>query len=156
RGGGGDSDPQLAIPDVTARRGGGGFVSRWLPLALSGLAFPPAAAALALTWVRDPPGAGLQKHDFATPPAALPSQTRTAADTDRRAMIELERHVRGKKKKEKLDTLQVKKEVDHRNYKLLFVTYKQEGADQYAVEAFEKDAETGFWLPRYLGRFEIE
>ena len=112
--------------------------------------------ALALAAFRDPLGAGLKKYDFSTPKAAMVSHARMQINGDVRALVELQQRTEGRKVKEMLDTLDVRKEVEHRGRKLLFVTYKKDGVSKYEVAGFEKDAATGFWLPRSTYGFDVE
>lgn len=105
---------------------------------------------------RDPLGSGISKYDFSTPRAALVSRMKIEANKDIRAMIEFESRVHSKEQKEKIDTLEVRKEADFRGKKILFVAFKAKGVNKYSIEGFEKDANTGYWLPSYVGSFEVE
>jgi hypothetical protein len=135
-------------------------------LALMGIAALLLAPACAFT--ADPPAnfpkdakEALAKYDFSTPTAALKSVWTMEANFDIYAMIAYERVTRGKKALEKLKTLEITREVEHDGRKFLFVKYKDfndfEGKeiDRNEVIAMAKDADSGLWVRRYTGSFEV-
>jgi hypothetical protein len=103
----------------------------------------------------------LAKYDFSTPTAALKSIWTMEANFDIFAMIAYERLTRGKKALEKLKTLEIAKEVEHDGKKILFVKYKDfnefENKEQERKEVISmfKDADSGLWVRRYTGSFEV-
>src|SRR5262249_6944987 len=97
------------------RRRGGGMLAR--------LAFVFSLLALFLVLFRDPLGpiyrlkwnafgSGLESYDFSSPSASLKSQLEMEVNNDFRAAIEFSRRLGHKRVKEKLDTLEIKKEVE--------------------------------------------
>src|SRR5262249_45471330 len=106
--------------------------------------------------LRDPLGSGLKKYDLSTPKAALESHARMEADSDVRALRELEERTGSKRAKEKAKTLQVHKEVNHRGHKLLFISYKEDGLSKHDVVAFKKDDDADVWRPTPLGAFAFD
>lgn len=104
----------------------------------------------------DPLGSGISKYDLSTPKAALVSQMKMQLNTDIRAVLELESRLKGRTLKEAISTLDVRKEAEYRGRKLLFVSFKEDGVTKHKVEAFTKDANTGFWIPDYVGEYEVE
>jgi hypothetical protein len=153
------AQPQDVGPGRAGGGGGGGgggsafsaFMG-FLSFLLSLLAFAGAAVALYLGHYRDP----LTGYDFSTPKASLESRLRIDATNDVRARQELQGKLEGKRKREKLNTLQVNREATHGNYRFLFIFYKQDGKPHHEVISFDKDAETGYWVPQPQGRAEAE
>src|SRR5262249_60115627 len=66
---------------------------------------------------------------------------------DLRAMMEIDAAREGLDPKEVLKTLEVKKEADWKEHKILFYSYKKKDVKQYKTAAFKKDAKTNYWLP---------
>jgi ribosomal protein S27AE len=123
---------------------------------LPSLSLVIAVAALGVAVFRDPLGSGISKYDFTTPRAALESRMKMELNQDIRAMMEFQIRVRGKKEKERLATLEVRKEAEYQGKKILFIAFKVDGVNKYDTESFEKDASTGFWIPAYVGAYEVE
>jgi hypothetical protein len=150
-----DSSDVPAIPDLRARSGRRAGVLAWLPLVLSGLAFVAAAIALGVVCFRDPLGSGLKKYDRSTPKAALESQARMEANSDIKALLELNTHIGSKRARERAKTLQVHKEVSHRHYKVLFISFKEDNLTRNEVKVFAKDEETNTWKAAGVSAFEL-
>jgi hypothetical protein len=131
-------------------------VTAFASLALSGLAAALALVALGVALFRDPLGSGMKNYNFTTPRAALESSVKIEMNKDLRAMMEFESKVRGSQQKEKLDTLEVRKEAEFRGKKILFITFKADGVSKYRTEGFEKDAKTGLWMSVHVGSYEVE
>jgi hypothetical protein len=116
-------------------------------LALSACALVLALVALGLHFFTDPLGSGLARYDFTTPRAALASQMQIQLHKDVRAAAELQALTEGDKVKEKLDTLEVRKEADWNGTRILFIAYQEDGIKRYAIAGFEKNPRTGLWTP---------
>lgn len=125
-------------------------------IALAMLALVASGIALAVALLRDPLGKGLSAYDFTTPVKALRSDDEMKLNTDLRAVMQLQRKIEGKKIREKLDTLEVRRESEFAGKKLLFITFKDGGISRYRVAAYEKDAETGLWMSAYVSKYEVE
>ena len=125
-------------------------------LVLPCLSLLVALAALWIALFRDPLGSGISKYNFSTPRNALESYLKIQINHDMRAEIELSSLVRGKDLKEELSTLDVRKEVEFRGKKMLFVAFKEKGVNKYDILSFEKDADTGFWIRTGVGAYEVE
>lgn len=139
-------------PSSAPRNQGRGMLGLILPCVLLVVAL----AALGVTLFKDPLGSGISKYDFSTPRAALESRMKIEMNNDVRALLELDTRVNGKKQKEQLDTLEVRKEAEYRGKKILFVAYKEDGINKYTVQSFEKDASTGYWLTSYVSAYDVE
>src|SRR5262249_13880419 len=57
--------------------------------------------------------------------------------------------------KEAIETMEVRKEAEFKDKKILFVAFKEAGVNKYKTEAFEKHTETGFWIPTYLRSYTV-
>jgi hypothetical protein len=100
-----------------------------------------------LLYVReDPLGKGLSRYDFSTPASALKSGIQMEADHDLKAALEFERKTQKKDFQEILNTLEVKKEAEWGGRKILFVSFKRDGVTVFATRAFEKHADSGYWV----------
>jgi len=150
---------------------------------LAGLALVVALGSLFLTVFRDPfgpvtqmnwkpTGTGLEGYDFSTPAGAYKGRLEIEQKHDIRAVMELQRQLEEKELKEKIDTLEVKKEADlqlpgkgeaalnakddkdakKREIKVLFITFLRDGKRQHKVEFMEKHADSGLWKPTYVGQ----
>jgi hypothetical protein len=106
-----------------------------------------ALVALGLHFFADPLGPGLARYDFTTPQAALVSQMQIKLRKDVRAAAELQALAEGDKIKEKLDTLEVRREADWNGTRILFIAYQEGGSKRYGIAGFEKNARTGLWAP---------
>src|SRR5262249_38380319 len=100
-------------------------------------------------------GPGLRKYDFHSPKSALQSVIRMRIDNNYRAMMELEEIREGADLKERLKTLEISKEADWGGRKVLFVSFEKGGIKRRRIEAVEKDARTGFWLPHFVSPLEV-
>src|SRR5262249_9207842 len=126
-----------------------------LPVILGGSALAVSLLALALNLFRgNPLGAGLSKYDFSTPRAAMTSQWEMEVNGDIRALIEYGSTVNGPRIREKLKTLDVRKEAEWHGKKILFIRYESDGVKRYETVGMEKDAKSGFWMNRYVDDFE--
>jgi hypothetical protein len=142
----------LSFERPPPRQRAGGMTS----VALSLIALGIASTALGFVLFRDPLGAGIGKYDLSTPKSSLESRLKIQLNNDVRALLELERQIQGKKLKEKLDTLEIRKEAEFRGRKILFVAYKSDGINKYSLEYVEKDANTGYWLPTFVNSYDVE
>jgi hypothetical protein len=127
-----------------------------LALGLAALALFLSIAAVCIVTVRDPLGSGISKYDCSSPQAALVSEMRIQLNQDMRAVLELRERAIGTKLKEKIQTFEVRKDVEFGGKKLLFVTFKEDGISKYETKAVEKDASTGSWLPSYVSEYTVE
>jgi len=98
--------------------------------------------------VKDPLGKGMKSYDFTTPKASYLSQLKMVSDRDIRAQLEFESMLADKTLREKISTLEIRREMEDKGGKLLFASYEREGIKKYEVVKFEKDAETGLWRTR--------
>ena len=123
---------------------------------LSLLAFAASLCALGLVYFRDPLAADMKKYDFSTPRASLDSRLKIEANNDFRAEQELKKtRLATKRKQEQLRTLVVKKDVEHRGYWLLFISYQQGGNPRHEVIAFDRNPD-GTWEPHELRPEDVE
>ncbi len=129
---------------------------RRLSVILSCCALFLSLLAVALVFLRDPLGSGVNAYDFTTPEAALASHLRMESHPDIRAEIELAQLRHGKTAEEKRRTIKVHKESSHGGKKLLFVSFEENGISTYDIEAFEKDADTGWWFPAHFSTYDID
>lgn len=150
-----DFEPIDDRPRRAARRSGRGGAA-WVLWALASLSLLVALVALGVAFFRDPLGSGVSKYDFSSPRAALESRMKIEMNRDMRAMMELESLFEGKRQKERLDTLEVRKEAEFRDKTLLFIAYKQDGVYKYSIYGFEKDAGTGYWREKYVSDYDVE
>jgi predicted Zn finger-like uncharacterized protein len=125
-------------------------------LGAAALALVLALVALGVAVFRNPLGAGLAKYSFTTPKNALVSHLEIQASKDIRAMMELDNVREGPQVREKIRTLDVKKEAEWKGTTILFVSYERKGVKKYEVVGFEKDASTGYWLRTYFSRYDLE
>jgi hypothetical protein len=49
---------------------------------------------------------------------------------------------------ERLKTLKVHRQAAYQGTQILFVSYEQDGVPKHDIEAFERDAKSGFWFKR--------
>jgi hypothetical protein len=104
----------------------------------------------------DPLGKGLDAYDFKTPRNAYRSGLEMDRARDWRAYADLEKIRRGPELEEKLRTFQVRKEEAWKGAVILFVEYEEKGVKKFTTEAFERDARTGLWLPKYVSVFMVQ
>jgi hypothetical protein len=90
----------------------------------------------------------LGAYDFRSPETALKSYLTISARGDALASRELEYLSRKKLLEEKLQTLKVAREFDHKGSKLLFVGFLENRVPQREVLLFDKHAATGWWQER--------
>ena len=136
--------PQLSPPTIPR-----------IPLILSGVALFVSLATSAWTLWHDPLGAGIRQYDLSTPEKSLRSFTDLRVSGSIRAQIELGRLIDGKKLQEKSKTLKVHSESNYQGKKILFVSFMENGIPKNDIEAFEKDADTGLWFPRYVPTYSM-
>jgi hypothetical protein len=115
-------------------------------LLLSTAAVALALLALALHFWANPLGPGLAGYDLSTPRAALVSRLQMQQRKDIRAALELQALTEGDKFREKLDTLEVEREVEWKGGTILFIAFQQDGVRRHSAVGFERDARTGYWL----------
>jgi hypothetical protein len=122
-----------------------------VPTGLAAAAFLLALGTLIYVLVSDPLGSGLGKYDFSSPRAAYLSEMQIDRAADLRARIEYqrkfgERTPSGKRLKEKMDSYELKKEVEYGSRRGLLVSYKSGGTVRREVVWFDKDEKTGYWV----------
>jgi hypothetical protein len=117
-----------------------------------------AIAGVAYLWfIRpDPLGKGIRSYDMTTPAAALKSEWQIELNGDFKAVIELQRKSPDKDMKERLDSLEVKKEAAWGTKTIIFVSFKADGKTRYETMGFEKNAESGFWKRTYVSPSDVE
>lgn len=113
-----------------------------------------------------PFSSALSAYDFESASGAYKSQMQAQMNMDIRAMIELERKVRDKETKEKLDTLKIDSEHDFKSaknkdeeeieYKVLLISYKLKGKDKKEYVAMKKDKESGIWTRGFVSAGEVD
>jgi hypothetical protein len=101
-------------------------------------------------------GRGLSAYDFSTPKSALTSDLSARANMDFKALIELDNKIEGPRVREKLATMRVHREADWDRFRLLFISYREDGRARQAVEGFERDQRSGMWRPRYVADYQME
>jgi hypothetical protein len=159
-----------------------------LAVILGFLAFAVALAALFVALFRDPFGpvyrfkfSALGGYDFSTPGDAYRSNLRMEDSLDFRALVEYRRRIDEPEQKEKMNTLEIKREATvklpkkkpdrfpigsgsassdaqkgpTRDVALLFITYKKDGEDRYEVAGMEKNEKSGFWKSVYVTAFDV-
>ena len=97
----------------------------------------------------------LSSYDFSTPAAALTAQSQMLADGNYPALIQEEIRRNSPKAKEKLRTLEIKKEAEWMGTKLLFTSFEEDGIKKFNVAAFEKDANSGLWFSGRFSRYSL-
>jgi predicted Zn finger-like uncharacterized protein len=137
-----------------------------LSLPLAGLALVLSGVALGITLFRpkppdppnppDPLGSGLSKYDFSTPRAALRSQDEVQVNRDIRAQLEYMEQIEGPKLKERLKTLEVKKEAQWGSKTILFISFEEEGVKKHQIASFEKHAKSGLWRRSFVGSYDTK
>lgn len=144
-------DPPPVHSFADGRRGKS---SSWA-MGLAALATVLSGVSLGMALLRDPLGSGLEAYDFSSPQAALTSALELEQSDDIRAGIELARLRNNSRADEKLKTTKVHKESTYEGKKLLFISYEENGLSQYDVAAFEKHADTGYWLPSHVSTYSM-
>jgi hypothetical protein len=134
------------------RRGGGALM---FGIIVPAVALVVALAALAWSLFRDPMGPGLRGYDLSTPKGTLRAELEMALNMDVRAAIELEYRRNAARSKEKLKTLEVRKQADWKGTTILFVTYLRKGLRQHEVVGYEKNAEAGIWAPKFVSSYDV-
>lgn len=71
---------------------------------------------------------------------------------DIRAIFQMRELLYGPLQKERLKTIEIRKEAEWRGILLLFVTFTEKGIRKYQIQGMEKDARSGKWFPRHVGR----
>ncbi|HVS38438.1 MAG TPA: MJ0042-type zinc finger domain-containing protein [Gemmataceae bacterium] len=154
---GGFSDlGRAAAPRTRPTRSSSGSFLRVTTVILAGLGCALGGTALGLVLFRDPLGGGMKRYRFSTPKDSLISQLQIEQNKDIRAMMELTALGNDPKVKEKLRTLEVRKEADWKGDKILFIVYEDKGVKKYETTAFERDVDSGVWFPKYVSRFDVE
>lgn len=108
------------------------------------------------TFTHDPLGSGIDAYNFTTAKDALLSQLDMSINRDMRANFELMWVKAENAVKEKRESVRVHSESEYQGKKLLFVSFQENGVPKNAVEAFEKDAQTGFWFPTYVSTYGMD
>ncbi len=147
----GYDDPPRKSSRARAAGGKPSGVMTFLPMLLAGLALVVALFTLVYVIVSDPLGSGLGKYDFSSPRAAYKSHLEMEKNADVRAEIQYARKFRdksplGKSVQERLDSYQVRKEVEFGNKQGLFITVKVDNREIHSVRWYEKDEDSGYWI----------
>ena len=145
--------PPRPRPPARAR---GGRVMRWATFTLAALGFVLGATALGLIFFHDPLGGGMGRYRFSTPRDSLMSALQIEQNKDIRAEIQLNSLRSDRLLAEKLKTLEVHREAEWKGNKILFIVYEEKGVKKYETPTFEKDADTGYWFPKYVSSFEVD
>lgn len=148
------------------------------PMILGVLGFLLGLAALVIAVCRDPmmPGFSLRNpfgdplgsYDFNTASGAYKSEMQARMNRDFKAMMEYENRLDRKRMEEKISSMKVDEEIDYKReaekgakkskgtgeYKVLLISYKDDGEDMKEVASFEKDP-SGLWKHAYLDSYEI-
>ena len=114
--------------------------------------------------LRMPFGSGLSGYDFESAQGAYKSEMQAEINMDIRAMMELQRRMKDKDMKEKLESVNVDSEADFKSkkgddeieYKVLCVKFKNKGKDKKEVVSMRKDKDSGLWRHGFLSDFEVE
>ena len=142
----GETEAQLSLnTDASPRRAAIEKVIP-IPMILPIVAILISSGACAWVTLYNPLGKGISKYDFSTPKKSLISEFEIAAHNDIRAQFELPNRLMARLCKELLKKLKVHREAEWQGKKILFITGEMNGIEVYGTEAFEKDAETGFWM----------
>jgi hypothetical protein len=112
--------------------------------------------ALVLVVFRNPLGHGMSKYDFSSPIAAMNSEIEMQLNHDFLAALERDEVIEGTYLREKLKTLEVRKEREWKGSVILFVAYKRNGVEKHEVKGFEKHAKTGLWMHKYVSPYEVK
>lgn len=143
--------------DSTAPRRGNGLALFALIVALAALFFSLCYDPLKPGFgLKVPFSSGLSGYDTDTASGMYRTELEVRYGIDLRAELELERRLRSKEDKEKLDTLKIEPEIevkldrdDKDNYtgevRVLLVSYKQDGKERKDVITMEKHRESGLW-----------
>ena len=127
-----------------------------LNVILPAVALIMALTALGLNYFHDPLGAGLNAYDFSTTKSAIESEAKIQINHDFRAMMQKEELLDGPRQKERLKTLEVRREAEWRGKVLLFVTFSENGIRKYQILGVEKHARSGIWFPTYAGQHSTD
>jgi hypothetical protein len=153
------------VPVPAQGRSGGNAA---LIVALLALAVSIFAAAWA--YFHDPLGKGLGAYDFSTPEGAVRSELEVQLNQDWRARLEMDAIRNAKRHQEFLDSLEIHKTLDYDRtgeariandsdyepvWKVVLLTYRQEGRKQHSYRFFRKHKESGMWLQAYASLFSI-
>lgn len=98
-------------------------------------------------------GSRLARYDFNTPEKAYNSSLKMAASGDVLARMELNGKFAAPQAREQLNSMVVRKTVDHDGKKALFVRFERHGREQRKVRWFERDPDTGMWRRAYSLEF---
>jgi hypothetical protein len=119
--------------------------SNALSLLLSCFALGLALFAVGRSLLHNPLGAGASRYDFSNPRAALVSEIKVKLNKDLLAMVELGLMEERPQLKEKLKTLEVRKEIERDGMRYLFVSFNEKGVKRYQALPFKRSAQTGHW-----------
>ena len=110
----------------------------------------------------------LDKYDMKTPAGAAKAEVEMQLNRDFRAMIESQVAFDEKRLKEQHETMKVEDEVDFKKepdkmdrsrgsgeFKILFISYKQNKEDRKDVVAMEKATEGNLWRRGFLSSFDV-
>jgi hypothetical protein len=114
-------------------------------LLISSVAVVASIIAIAHGYLDDPRGKGLARYDFSTPGTAFFS-TEEILHSDYFARLGLHHEAEGPAYAEFLKTLEVRKEVDDRGKKVLFISFLRKGVKKYETVTMEKNARSGRWV----------
>jgi hypothetical protein len=138
---------------TTAGSSWGSRLKGQLPLILSSIAVVISLAAMFKP--NNLPGKSISAYDFSTPEKALLSQIRIELNNDVRASLELTDILYNDKYEERLKTNKVHSVSEYAGKKILFISYNENGLTKYDTQAFEKDADSGFWNRTVVGTYDV-
>jgi hypothetical protein len=166
---GGQPAPEAAKGSEPARRGSslGSCFAVLLSLAALGIAVIALVLAVFHEFNSKAIRGELAGYDLSSPADAYKSRLKMTYDVDVLALAAMERRLRGPEAKERLDTLEIKREEkvemwrshkdkSRREIRFLFVTYKQNGVDRYQVVAMEKQPDSGLWREVSVNTADLE
>lgn len=119
-----------------------------LSILLSSTALTCALLALAVTLLYDPTQPNLKAYNLTTPEDALKSNLEMNANADFTSLLYLQGIEHGRRAAESLQSLRIHKTVEYQGQKVLFISYQENGLPKFDTPAFEKDAESGLWIPQ--------
>ncbi len=126
-----------------------------LPLILSAAALLVAMVALGIATFRSPLGRGLKSYDLSTPEAAVKSLIQIHKGHDLKAQLDLSDLQEGNSVEEMIRTLEIHKQADFNDKKILFISYTRKGTKIKSIETLEKDPESKIWLPKFLSHSDV-
>jgi hypothetical protein len=104
-----------------------------LNLIFASVALMLASAALGFTYFRDPLGKGIKAYDFSTPRAALESEAQIMINQDVRAIMQKDEFLTSKTAKERLKSIEIRREEEWRGKVILFIASTENGIKRHYI-----------------------